>query len=137
MKYKIKYKELSEYLSNLKIEDFDRYGYKDNATPLIKKGYAMNDIEFFKKDISKIPKEQIIDYGTPFLVDAIGNDLSVCTLQKRKFKLPTGRLVRMKLRETVIHDCNNNYGTALNGYWIIPSQFIEKLKQNESKKLSR
>ena len=128
MKYKIKYKELSEYLSKLTREDFDRYGYKDDANPLIKKGYAMNDIEFFKKDISKIPKEQIIDYGSPFLVDAIGNDLSVCTLQRRKFKLPTGRLVRMKLRETVINDCHKNYGTALNGYWIIPSEFVEKLK---------
>ena len=128
MKYKIKYKELSEYLSKLTREDFDRYGYKDDSNPLIKKGYAMNDIEFFKKDISKIPKEQIIDYGSPFLVDAIGNDLSVCTLQKRKFKLPTGRLVRMKLRETVINDCHKNYGTALNGYWIIPNEFITKLK---------
>ena len=128
MKYKIKYKELSEYLSTLKREDFDRDGYKDSINPLIKKGYAMDDIEFFKKDISKIPKEQIIDYGTPFLVYAIGNDLSVCTLQKREFKLPTGRLVRMKLRETVINDCHKNYGTALNGYWIIPIEFIEKLK---------
>lgn len=128
MKHKIKYKELSEYLSKLKREDFDRDGYNDNTNHLMKKGFAMDDIEFFKKDISKIPKEQIIDYGMPFLVDAIGNDLSVCTLQKRKFKLPTGRLVRMKLRETVIHDCHKNYGTALNGYWIIPSEFIEKLK---------
>ncbi len=127
MKYKIKYEELSEYLSKLNANDFDRDRY-NNDNIQIKKGYAMDDIEYFKKDISKIPKDQIIDYGMPFLVDAIGNDLSVCTLQRREFKLPTGRLVRMKLRETVIHDCHKNYGTALNGYWVIPSQFIEKIK---------
>ncbi len=127
MKYKIKYKELSEFLSILNRGDFDR-DWQDNNHVKMKKGFAMDDIEYFKKDISKIPKDQIIDYGMPFLVDAIGNDLSVCTLQKREFKLPTGRLVRMKLRGTVVHDCHKNYGTALNGYWVIPSEFIEKLK---------
>ncbi len=127
MKYKIKYKELSEFLSKLNAIDFDRER-QNNDNIQMKKGYSMDDIEYFKKDISKIPKDQIIHYDMPFLVDAIGNDLSVCTLQKREFKLPTGRLVRMKLRETVIHDCHKNYGTALNGYWIIPSEFIEKLK---------
>ncbi len=127
MKYKIKYKELSEFLSALNRSDFDR-DWQNNNDVKMKKGFAMDDIEYFKKDISKIPTDQIIDYGMPFLVDAIGNDLSVCTLQRREFKLPTGRLVRMKLRETIIHDCHQNYGTALNGYWIIPSEFIEKLK---------
>lgn len=128
MKYKIKYTELSEFLSKLNAIDFDRDWQNKKHETQMKRGFAMDDIEYFKKDISKIPKEQIIDYGTPFLVDAVGNDLSVCTLQRRKFKLPTGRLVQMKLRGTVIHDCHKNYGTALNGYWIIPSQFVEKIK---------
>ena len=125
MKYNIKYIELSEFLSKLDRTDFYRdYEVRDNLK--LKRGFAMDDIEYFKKDISKIPKDQIIDYGMPFLVDAIGNDLSVCTLQKREFKLPTGRLVRMKLRHTVINDCHKTYGTAMNGYWIIPSEFLEK-----------
>jgi hypothetical protein len=125
MKYNIKYRELSEFLSKLDRTDFYR-DYEDSDNVKLKRGFGMDDIEYFKKDISKIPKDQIIYYGMPFLVDAIGNQLSVCTLQKREFKLPTGRLVRMKLRETVINDCRKTYGTVMNGYWIIPSEFLEK-----------
>ncbi len=89
---------------------------------------AIDDIEFFKMDRSKIPSEQIIDYGMPFLVDILGNDLSVVFLTRKKYKLPTGRVVRAKFDATVISDCNKAYGTPLNGYWMIPNQFIEKTK---------
>ncbi len=86
----------------------------------------MDDIEFFKKDLSKIPKDQIIHYGMPFLVDALGNDLSIVILSRRKYKLPTGRVIRAKYDSMNIDDCRKQYGTPLNGYWVIPQQFIIK-----------
>lgn len=130
MKYQIKYKELSEYLHKLKETDFQGADghHARNPNGIMKKGYAMDDIEFFKKDLSKIPSEQIIDYGMPFLVDLIGNDLSVVILTKRKYKSPNGRVVRAKFDTTVVDDCRAIYGTPLNGYWIIPEQFITKIK---------
>lgn len=131
MKYEIKYKELSEYLKTLKETDFQRADGHPARNPngVIKKGYAMDDIEFFKKDLAKIPSEQIIDFGMPFLVDILGNDLSVVFLTKKKYRMPTGRLVRAKFNGTVVDDCRETYGTPLNGYWIIPERFITKIKK--------
>jgi len=62
----------------------------------------------------------------PFLVDALGNDLSICFLSRRKYKLPDGRVIRSKFYTTIIEDCRGLWGTPLNGYWVIPSQFITK-----------
>lgn len=124
MKYEIKYKELSEYLNSLKANDFDRH----ENIGIIKQGFAMDDIEFFKKDMDKIPPKQIIDYGMPFMVDIIGNDLSIVFLTKRKYKSPNGRVVQAKFDTTVVDDCRKIYGTPLNGYWIIPDEFITKIK---------
>ncbi len=126
MKYEIKYKELSEYLKTLKETDFQRDSFSRNPNGIMKKGYAMDDIEFFKKDLSTIPTQQIINYGMPFLVDLTGNDLSVVILTKRKYKNPNGRLVRAKFDTTIVDDCRSLYGTPLNGYWMIPEQFITK-----------
>ena len=128
MKYEIKYKELSEYLKTLKETDFQRADGNPGRNPngVMKKGYAMDDIEFFKKDLAKIPSEQVIDFGTPFLVDLIGNDLSIVFLSRRKYKSPNGRMVQAKFDTTVIDDCRATYGTPLNGYWIIPEKFITK-----------
>ena len=111
----VKIKELQEFLSKLK---------RDNFGIKLKEAKSIDDIEFFKMDTSKLLYDQVINYGDYFLVDAIGNDLSVCELTRRKYKLPTGRVVKMKLKHTIISDCHKLYGTALNGYWVIPKEFI-------------
>lgn len=116
----IRYKGLHEFLNNLKRDDF---GVK------LKEANSIDDIEYFNMDTSKLLYEQVINYGDYFLVDAIGNDLSVCKLTRRKYKLPTGRVVKMKLEQIVINDCHTIYGTAINGYWVIPKEFINQPKQ--------
>lgn len=119
MNYKIDYKGLKEFLETLTYRSI-----KDGA---LVKAHARNDIDFFYKtdeDKSKITLNQVIEYGQPFLVDAIGNDLSVCVLTKRKYKLPTGRVVRMKFDATIIHDCRKVLGSPVNNYYVIPDRFI-------------
>ena len=119
MNYKIDYKGLKEFLETLTYRSI-----KDGA---LVKAHARNDIDFFYKtdeDKSKITLNQVIEYGQPFLVDAIGNDLSVCVLTKRKYKLPTGRVVRMKFDATIIHDCRKVLGSPVNKYYVIPDRFI-------------
>lgn len=127
LKHKIDYKGLEEYLKSLKYSEIETNWNKPQNAKLIE-GVAMNDIVFFKKDISKIPTESIINYGEPFLVDALGNDLSIVILSKRGYKLPTGRVINAKYVTTIIEDCREIYGTPLNGYWKIPNQFITKTK---------
>jgi hypothetical protein len=126
LKYKIDYEGLEKYLKSLDRSEIETNWNKPENPKLIE-GVAMNDIEFFKKDKSKIPLEKVIDYGTPFLVDALGNDLSIVILSRRNYKLPNGRVICAKFVSTVVDDCRSVYGTPLNGYWKIPSQFI-KLK---------
>ena len=119
MNYKIDYKGLKEFLETLTYRSI-----KDGA---LVKAHTRNDIDFFYKtdeDKSKITLNQVIEYGQPFLVDAIGNDLSVCVLTKRKYKLPTGREVRMKFDATIIHDCRKVLGSPVNNYYVIPDRFI-------------
>ena len=119
MNYKIDYKGLKEFLETLTYRSI-----KDGA---LIKAHARNDIDFFYKtdeDKSKITLNQVIKYGQPFLVDAIGNDLSVCVLTKRKYKLPTGRVVRMKFDATIIDDCRKVLGSPVNNYYVIPDRFI-------------
>jgi hypothetical protein len=122
MKYKIKYKELTEYLKTLKESDFQRNRHNPDAA--MKEGHSIDDIIFFKMDKSKITLDTVIDYGAPFLVDALGNDLSIIIQTKRKYKLPNGRAVKGKFDRTLINDCRKLYGTPLNGYWIIPDRFL-------------
>ena len=122
MKYEIKYDELKSFLETLTYRDI-----KDGA---LVKAHARNDIDFFYKtdeDKSKITLNQVIEYGQPFLVDAIGNDLSVCVLTKRRYRLPTDRVVRMKFDMVIINDCRKIFGSSLNGYYVIPDRFINKL----------
>ena len=119
MNYKIDYKGLKQFLETLTYRSI-----KDGA---LVKAHARNDIDFFYKtdeDKSKITLNQVIEYGQPFLVDAIGNDLSVCVLTKRKYKLPTGRVVRMKFDATIIDDCRKVLGSPVNNYYVIPDRFI-------------
>lgn len=123
MKYTINYKSLKNYLKTLQPTDFET-SYNKNQNALIKEGFSVLDIEFFKKDKSKIKFDSIIDVGTPFLVDALGNDLSILILSKRKYTLPNGRVVNAKFDTTLIDDCRKIYGTPLNGFWIIPDSFL-------------
>jgi len=121
MNYKIDYKGLKEFLETLTYRSI-----KDGA---LVKAHARNDIDFFYKtdeDKRKITLDSVIEYGQPFLVDAIGNDLSVCILTKRKYKLPTGRVVRMKFDRTIIDDCRTFLGSPVNGYYVIPDRFIAR-----------
>ena len=126
MKYEIKYKELTDFLKTLKDKDFQRNWHKNTDAPM-KEGHSIDEIEYFKTDKSKIPLEKVINYGEPFLVDVLGNDLSIVILSKRRYKLPTGRAINAKFDRTLISDCRTQYGTPLNGYWIIPKRFLNKL----------
>ena len=132
MKYQIKYKELTAFLKTLKDKDFQKDWNKNPSAPM-KEGHAVSDIEFFNMDKSKITLDTVIYYGMPFLVDVIGNDLSIIILTKRKYRLPTGRTINAKFDTTLIYNCRKLYGTPLNGYWIIPEQFLNISKKNQIK----
>lgn len=125
LKYDIDYKELEIYLRSLKEFEFET-NWRKPENPKLIEGHSIDEIKYFGVDISKYKPESIIDYGEPFLVDALGNDLSIVILSKRKYKLPNGRVVYGKFVTTIIDDCRAIYGTPLNGYWKIPSQFIKK-----------
>ena len=120
-KFKIDYKGLEEFLKTLTYKDF-----RDSVK--IQDGHTRRDIDFFEIDESEIYSSQIIEAGTPFLVDAIGNDLSIIFNANRKYKLPTGRLVYGKFDRTLINDCAKTFGSCLNGYWVIPNRFLQKVK---------
>ncbi len=126
LKYKIDYKGLEKYLKSLDYSEIETNWQKPSNAKLIE-GHSMDDISFFKIDKSKYSPESIINYGEPFMVDALGNDLSIVILARRKYKLPTGRAIHAKFVTTVINDCRKVFGTPLNGYWKIPSQFIAPL----------
>lgn len=118
MKKIINYEALEEFLKTL--------SYRKIQDGALTKGHSMNDIEFFyktDKDKKKITYDQVINYGDPFLVDLIGNDLSVCILTKRKYKVK-GRLVALRLDRVIINDCQEVFGSCLNGYWVIPDRFF-------------
>jgi len=123
LKVKIDYKGLGDYLNSLTRSEIETTWDKPNNPKLIE-GNSISDIEYFKLDISKYNKDKIIHIGEPFLVDALGNDLSIVILSRRKYKLPTGRAIHAKFVTTIIEDCRSVYGTPLNGYWKIPKEFI-------------
>lgn len=127
LKYEIDYVGLEKYLKSLNRDEIETNHRKPDNPKLIE-GHSILEIEYFNTDINKYPKGTIIQYGEPFLVDALGNDLSIVILTRRRYKLPTGRVVNCKFVKTIILDCHKIYGTALNGYWKIPSQFIKPIK---------
>ena len=126
MKYEIDFKGLENYLKTLSYSDIETNWRKPKNAKLIE-GHSIDEIEYFKTDKSKIPLEKVINYGEPFLVDAVGNDLSIVILSKRRYKLPTGRAINAKFDRILIYNCRELYGTPLNGYWKIPNQFIKPL----------
>lgn len=123
LKHKIDYKGLEVFLKSLKYSEIETNHNKPENARLIE-GNSMLDIDYFKSDKSKIPLEKVINYGEPFMVDALGNDLSIVILSRRGYKLPTGRVINGKFVTTIIDDCRSLFGTPLNGYWKIPQQFL-------------
>lgn len=122
MTYKIDYAGLQSFLNTLTIHQI-----KDGT---LVKAHTRNDIDMFyptDEDKAKITLNQVIEYGMPFLVDAIGNDLSICILTRRKYKLPTGRVIQAKFDKTIIFNCREVYGTPINEYYVIPEKFITKV----------
>lgn len=122
MNYQIDYQGLKSFLETLTYR-----GIKDGV---LVKGHTRYDIDRFyttDKEKSEITLDSVIEYGQPFLVDAIGNDLSICFLTKRKYKLPNGRLVKMSFHKTIINDCRNLYGSPINGCYVIPDRFIDRV----------
>ncbi len=127
LRHKIDYEGLEKFLENLNYkEEIETTWNKPIGAKLIE-GKSMDDVEFFNMDKSKIPLKNLINFGEPFLVDALGNDLSIVILSRRKYKLPSGRAIHAKFITTVIEDCRKIYGTPLNGYWKIPDEFIKPL----------
>lgn len=124
LKHEIDYKGLENYIKSLNLSEIETNWIKPENPKLIK-GHSIEEIEYFKTDKSKIPLEKVIKYGEPFIVDALGNDLSIVILSKRGYKFPTGRVIHAKFITTIIEDCRSLFGTTINGYWIIPSQFIK------------
>lgn len=126
-KFKIDYKGLESYLKSLKESDFrgadGRRGTNPNGK--MRSATSIDEVLFFKKDKTKIAFSDVILYGQPFLVDLLGNDLSIAILTKSKHKTPKGRSVKAKYDATIIDDCRKLYGTPLNGYWVIPDEFID------------
>jgi hypothetical protein len=126
LKYWIDYKGLEEYLRSLNANEIER-NWVRSENPKLSEGNSILDIEYFNKLGHELQKNNIINIGEPFLVDALGNDLSIVILSRRKYKLPNNRVVNGKFVATIIDDCRTLYGTPLNGYWKIPSQFIKPL----------
>jgi hypothetical protein len=122
MKYEIKYKELTEYLETLKYRDF----WDESSENYMQKAYTTKELEF-SKNKDRFEGEQFIDYGMPYLVDVLGNDLSLVWSTKKKHKLKTCSGVRslsLKFDRTLIKDCRTVLGSCVNGYWAIPKRFI-------------
>lgn len=127
LKHEIDYQGLEKYLKSLKHSEIETR-WQTPKNPKLIEGHSIEEIEYFETDKSNIKLESVINIGEPFLVDAIGNDLSIVILSKRKYKLPTGRTVYAKFVTTIIDDCRKIFGTPLNGYWKIPAQFIKPIK---------
>ncbi len=126
LKYWIDYKGLEEYLKSLNANEIERNWVRPE-NPKLSEGNSILDIEYFNNLGHELQKNNIINIGEPFLVDALGNDLSTVILSRRKYKLPSNRAINGKFVTTMIDDCRALYGTPLNGYWKIPSQFIKPL----------
>ncbi|OWP86663.1 hypothetical protein BWK60_07735 [Flavobacterium covae] len=132
LKHEIDFKGLENYLKSLRYSDIETNWQKPKKAKLIK-GHSIEEIEYFKTDKSKIPLEKVINYGEPFLIDALGNDLSIVILSKREYKLPTGRKIHAKFVTTIIDDCREIYGTPLSGYWKIPNNFLKRINKYKQK----
>lgn len=112
----IDYKKLEKYLKSLTYKDFVNIKMDSSK---VKEAHTVDDILRFGYS-GKIEKETIVNFGEYFLVDILGNDLTVVQLTKRKYKTPNDRLVKAKIIKTIIEDCKQQYGSCINGYFHIP-----------------
>ena len=122
MKYEIDFEGLTIFLKSLDPKtEIDRM--KDQ--PITSKLLSADAIqEIAHRERIMPPPERLIGVDEPFLVDVLGNDLSIIILTKTLQKQPKGRKRNFVFVKTIIEDCHKQYGTALNGYWKIPSQFL-------------
>lgn len=118
----INYEKLENYLKNLTYKDFTNTGLENSK---VKKAHTVEDVLRFG-GYDKIEKGTLVNYGEYFLVDILGNDLTVVMLTKKKYKTPKGRLVTAKIIKTIIEDCNKLYGSCINGYFHIPKEFYRE-----------
>ena len=116
MKTQIDYKKLEKYLKSLTYKDFVNIRMDRSK---VKEAHTVDDLSVFGYS-GKIEKETIVNFGEYFLVDILGNDLTVVQLTRRKYKTPKGRMVRAKIIATIIDDCKKQYGSCINGYFHIP-----------------
>ena len=112
----INFDKLRKYLKSLSYEDFRNI---DNDNSKIEEAWTVDDVAKFRTH-KKIKKDTLVNYGEYFLVDILGNDLTVVKLTRKKYKTPKGRLVNAKIVKTIVEDCNRLYGSCINGYFHIP-----------------
>ena len=105
-----------KYLKSLTYRDFTNAGLENSK---VKKAHTVDDVLRFG-GYDKIEKGTLVNYGECFLVDILGNDLTVVKLTRKKYKTPKGRLVNAKIVKTIVEDCNRLYGSCINGYFHIP-----------------
>ena len=117
MKREIDYEALKIFLESLKDEDFEKY--KNREKFILKEANTVLDHP------KEIWNPKYIQYWEQFLVDIIGNDLSVVTLSKKKHKIWGRGWLNCILEKTIISDCRKVYWTPLNWYWIIPDKFYK------------
>lgn len=122
-RYEIDYEGLKAYLEATSRDQIETT-WQNPENPRLVEGSTAYANEYFGKN-----KKPEIGYGEPFLVDALGNDLSIVILTRRRYRLPTGRVIGGKFDRTIIPDCRAHYGNPLNGQWKIPSQFLKPIKR--------
>lgn len=120
----IDYDGLKKYLESLTRDEIET-NHRKPIEPKLIEGHSIEEIQYFNTDISKYRPDSIIQFGDAFLVDLLGNDLSIVILTRKKYKAPNGCVYQAKFVKTIIEDCRSLYGTPLNGYWIIPKQFFK------------
>lgn len=119
-RYKIDYIALRDYLCALDRSEIETTFQKPENAALHEATTRLSIDEYAIGN----PIGPIVEYGEPFLVDALGNDLSIVVLTKRRYKLPGGRAINGIFDRAIIDNCRSVYGNPLNGIWKIPSQFL-------------
>ena len=115
-------KALTEWLKTLSKDDFDR-GVDDNITSAT---HEENFKSFHEDDKKQVKASELVFGKEPFLVDLYDGNLCVVTYTHKKVKAPHGRMVNVKLEETLFN-MPSVYGVNRNGYWKIPKRFFERV----------
>ena len=64
--------------------------------------------------------------GQLFITDYHGNDLSLCEFTGSRKKNPRYWKNEVKFIETLIPNCNEKYGSPINGPFVIPEELVAK-----------